>query len=658
MEYIDLIGKLSELDKKRIENYIFNYGVRSDFYIGTDKWLQNWSHSNQLLYKLLGNSFIYSVPIEVPKEKEIMSAEIYENLFSLPFKHIYHTFYTDYVIPAYHQEIFNDSQKVFFNHLLDCSNLINNEIEHGIKFKKEGVERILQIQPGTKPMKAVQKIIDYFKNDFDFGNHFEEFRLVHSRILNDKMVKGELCFSIHPLDYITMSDNDLKWSSCMSWRENGCYHVGTIEMMNSNNVVCCYLKSLSKNFIIDKKKEETPDNTWTNKKWRCLGYVTKDIIMSGKAYPYKSETLSLKLIEILKNLAKENLDWNYQFGPEPYEDMKHIYSKYAMDRARGYMAHKATNFKKNILWDTKGMYNDMLNDSNGGYQCYRNKVDHTKIISVSGKATCLCCGNSVIENKGYDDDYYDAYNERFYNVGNVICNNCLGDNSISCDECEGSIRPNEKYYIVKIANKKDKIFCNNCINNIHLCRCCGKPLIYTRFQDSRRNYYFNFTKGYFLFKGKNFDWDKIPTSEKELNINSKKTMYDAGTFMYDSYCSDLSYTLKEVASYKNDSYPTLLRTDFCEDCTKKLPVFTEKRYKEVYTYRYYDKFATKNYFIDMDNAQNFEELKQYLTIEKEEEFLKNLYNNNTLKEGIIIPNVAKIAFLNDDDIVISRCEDL
>ena len=38
--YIDLIEKLPEIDKKRIENYILTYGS-SEGFIGIDKWLQN-----------------------------------------------------------------------------------------------------------------------------------------------------------------------------------------------------------------------------------------------------------------------------------------------------------------------------------------------------------------------------------------------------------------------------------------------------------------------------------------------------------------------------------------------------------------------------------------------------------------------------------------
>ena len=38
-----------------------------------------------------------------------------------------------------------------------------------------------------------------------------------------------------------MSDNNSGWESCMSWRNNGCYRRGTVEMMNSPYVIVAYL---------------------------------------------------------------------------------------------------------------------------------------------------------------------------------------------------------------------------------------------------------------------------------------------------------------------------------------------------------------------------------------------------------------------------------
>ena len=79
----------------------------------------------------------------------------------------------------------------------------------------------------------------------------------------------------------------------------------------------------------------------------------------------------------LRNLAKENLNWTYEFGPELYLDMKNIDCKARIDNNREWIS-LGLAYKKNILFDTNGMYNDMLNDNRTSYWCIRNKVKKMK----------------------------------------------------------------------------------------------------------------------------------------------------------------------------------------------------------------------------------------------------------------------------------------
>lgn len=472
---VDLIQQISEDDKKRLNNYISEYGIKKSKFIGLDKWLQNWNHSNQVLYKLLGNNLIYEFDYNYEKSAEDVRQEIYGKLFRTDFKMCYHDFYREMISPLYAENIISFEAKTGFNRITDVENFVDNKVHYGFKLKLPGKKTTLQITEGGKPMKALQKIINYFKDDWDFKG-FEEFRLIHSMIFNDKIVKGKMCISIHPLDFLTMSDNSLNWSSCMSWTDNGCYHVGTVEMMNSNNVFCCYLKD-NDNYYFAKPDEKTgeintdPLYAWNNKRWRVLSYATKDIIMVGKSYPYKNKELNMTILNKLRELAKKNLGWTYDFGPEPYLDMQYINSSYAMDRARDYL--KRSPKKHNILWDTHGMYNDMLNDHGTVYYCIRNKVNKNKIISVSGKAPCLQCGCSTI----YDTMYENDYNERFYNVGNVVCEDCLRD-TITCDCCGKTMLLEEPYRLnVHYADGTVKVNyrCKKCMEEIKICPDCGKP---------------------------------------------------------------------------------------------------------------------------------------------------------------------------------------
>ena len=534
MKYVDLVEKLSAEDKEKIANYIALYGSAKEHFIGVDKWLQNWSHSNQKLYHLLGDQLIRKFDYYYEKSSNDIGIDIVNKLFDTTFKKSYHEFYVKVIRKLYNEGEMSLDQKTGFNTLSDRINFIDDKVFMGIKYKKPNATRTLQIAPGTKPMRAFAKVIEYFKDDFEFEG-FEDFRVMHAKILNDKKVKGELCVSIHPLDYMTMSDNSLNWSSCMSWRNEGCYHVGTIEMMNSNNVLCGYLSSKNDTFWF-KDGTDDPAYSWNNKKWRCLVYVTKDIIMNGKAYPYRNDELSNRLITNVRDLAKENLNWNYTFGIEPYSDMKYINSSFTMDRAKDYVHINPR--KHNIIWDTKGMYNDMLNDHQAGYFCYRNKVKKNKVICVSGKANCLCCNSSIIE-----ENYSDDYNERYSCCGTAICNECENE-YFRCDLCENSnngelIKINayhlEWYRDYCALEKKTLKVCKKCYGtHARLCPDCGRPIWVS-----------------------DFDWNKAASFAYASATNSER-----------GYFTDYYWE-----NYHDYIFPLIC----CADCAKKFIGKTEMR---------------------------------------------------------------------------------
>jgi hypothetical protein len=78
---------------------------------------------------------------------------------------------------------------------------------------------------------------------------FKKWQTWLSTICTVKEYKTNLVLSIHPIDFMTSSDNASGWTSCMNWRDDGGYSSGTIEMMNSNMVIIAYLENNSKSFI-------------------------------------------------------------------------------------------------------------------------------------------------------------------------------------------------------------------------------------------------------------------------------------------------------------------------------------------------------------------------------------------------------------------------
>ena len=352
---MNLFDTLTKEDKITTENFILKYAIDPDKYseddddhspllinrrdfVGLEKYLSEWGKNKKTLYKLLGNKLKVSIPFESIKDEKTREYD-FRKLMVTEFQQDYEEYFYKTL-----SSLTNDwSTLRSFLQIIKLSVLIEDATPTLIKFKSPKNKKTLQIQKGAKPIRALGKVIEYFSNDEDFissynENHydnktyedlkegFEIYRQKHSAIVANNKFKDNLIFSIHPLDFLTMSDNSNDWSSCMSWEAAGCYRLGTVEMMNSNNVICCYMESESSRYYFgdphNKSFDETNDFRWNSKKWRVLMVANKNIIVSLKQYPFNSEDLSKKSIELLKGLAGENLKWQYQFGPEKYLDMK------------------------------------------------------------------------------------------------------------------------------------------------------------------------------------------------------------------------------------------------------------------------------------------------------------------------------------------------
>ena len=132
---------------------------------------------------------------------------------------------------------------------------------------------------------------------------------------------GELCLSIHPMDYMTMSDNDNNWQSCMNWMNNGDYRLGTVECMNSPYVLVAYLHNPNHSMSIGPYE-------WNSKHWRELFIIHPEMISEVKGYCFQDENLTNTILMWIKELAHNNLDWDYDndeinvtdTNPIPFKD--------------------------------------------------------------------------------------------------------------------------------------------------------------------------------------------------------------------------------------------------------------------------------------------------------------------------------------------------
>lgn len=501
----DLRDTLTELDKERIKNYVLANGrsrtnpVPESFFVGVDTYLENWAKSKGKLYRFLGKQLMVEVPFIYTKNEEMLKREVKNLNYEHPFLNklndfLWHIFKKkEENQPIYY---WDRNRRILVSTFEDSRCYVTGEFNDNIKIpKEEGNGRnTLQLSPGMKIFKAIQRVLTYFDAPKELMESYDDFRCKHSVITNDKVVNSTLVFSIHPLDFMTMSDNRLNWESCMSWMENGCYSLGTVEMMNSNNVICVYLKS-NTDFIFDDAKyndfkekntaiEDLQGYIWNNKKWRQLFYIEKDIICSGKSYPFYNEIFTKEALVYLRAFAQRNFNWGYKFGLEPYRDMKGVTNGNRMLIQKGFLRNNDPS-RKNIVFDTKAMYNDLLNDSDFPYWCVRNAPNKRRVISYSGKATCLGC-NTQINNKPENDYPYD-YNERYY-AKNRFCYKCL-DNSY-CDDCGQYFKEVYKYTYNNGERVVIKECCKDCWDkNIKVCPICNKNVMDLSSNGYRTNKY-------------------------------------------------------------------------------------------------------------------------------------------------------------------------
>ena len=491
---LKLLEQLTELDKQRIHNFICTWGTIEEEFIGVDEYLKYWAKNNTKLYHMLGNQLSVSVPFSYEKDVDEIQKCLADSLYEHPFWQVFN-YYVKEIMPAPKRPDGTDNwteKWCCIDTFRSWHWIAQNLFPMNYKALNRKTNGTLQLQKNMKYIKAMNKIYDADPEGFaqalenrmkreDFAKKFiekpsldawkQDFINKHSEALNDKKINSTLTISIHPLDFLTMSDNGQDWESCMSWKNDGCYHQGTVEMMNSNCVFCCYLHNPDNpwnfsNKAFDEKKGK--DWEWNNKKYRVLVYATKDIIVTGKSYPYHNDEISQKIVTEVYKLITKNMDWHYSFGPEKYKDMKWINGAKSMDRAKRF-ARRHETVKHNLIIDTNAMYNDFVRDSERNYWCYRNKVEHTKVINASGPALCLCCSNNITE---YDEDNDYDYFERFKRPDRVVCSDCVP--RLKCSYCD-NIAVGKRLIMTSSTTGKAKHYCRHCIKHcFSKCHCCGK----------------------------------------------------------------------------------------------------------------------------------------------------------------------------------------
>ena len=516
---MSVFNLLTEEDKEKIINYIDMFGPTDDNastprYSDIERVLTAWDYEkSRNLQKLFGGDklilnrpYTYTMSVECVTNafEDAINEEGDEYYF--PFKKWIQDIVADRsLIRAIEFDADNNgwgySRYDFNCDLFDTEALATNSYQgHPAKIHFADSDDVFKIAKGMKPMKIFHKLVDRF-GDSKIQTLYENFRNWHSMMLNQIHLDGTLSLSIHPLDYMTMSDNGGNWESCMRWQDGGHghpgdYRMGTVVCMNSPYIVVAYLHNPKKKMEIWNYQTRKEEEFWNKKKWRELFIVQDGFITEIKGYPYQDENLTNTALMWLKELAQENLGWTYE---DIETDVSHDFKRPEEDENKNfifrfhsdYMYNDFGTLKKHrgrLNWDTiKRRAEDKSDELNIAEYYYRDNLKEVFINAFyGGYATCMCCGQEIEydENRNqsvfcyhcepykicpccgevYDGDgyYISAYSE-------PVCYGCY-EYECSTDDLTGDCELNDSLVIIYIQIDEEDdgtpIFVDECISTL------------------------------------------------------------------------------------------------------------------------------------------------------------------------------------------------
>lgn len=421
---------LTETDKRKFMRYTEancwckindNAGPRAD----VSTILAEWDKQKSIfLSHIFKNKLILSKNISYEKPRSQIRDDLYTLVSTSPFWKKW-CLWRNHMLDQYDSHgVESTPIETFFCFLSDWEQLVENKwfgSTTTLRIQLKGEE--LQVAYHCKMMRLINKVYHLFKKEIGATEaEWQSFQTQHSIITNDKKIMGEFCLSIHPLDYVTASDNDCDWRSCMNWCNDGEYHRGTVEMMNAPYIVCAYINAKNPMFLIG-------DDEWTNKKWREFFIVTPYAIAPIKGYPYCNEEIERIFMDWLRDLcAAEGTEFypidKYQIGAE-FCIGGNTYT---------------------ICWGSYdgAMYDDLYDETDYPIYLAKNAPEHMT-LRLNGYATCMWCGEVV------------EYSGDFTNTSSTVCIKC--EHACYCSRCGERMSVHETYEI------NGELVCNYCYCN-------------------------------------------------------------------------------------------------------------------------------------------------------------------------------------------------
>lgn len=274
-----------------------------------------------------------------------------------------------------------------------------------------------------------------------------------SEVIQQDKLTGTLVLSVHPLDFLSLSENNSNWRSCHAL--DGDYRAGNLNYMADDVTVVAYIKSNSGDEKLNGFPKSVP---WNNKKWRSLLFINEDVCYLGRQYPFAAagvEDLLEKILHELK-LTPEDSQWTTwtretsDIRPEYIQDGKDTYHyndllKSTLYKDISYMGHPN---KENPM---------VIGHSVNCLCCGARKLAGADSFFCWSDATepeslysCDCCGATI--NDLDDVTFFD---------GEVYCPSCFEQYVIQCKNCGDYIRKDTAHW----SKKWQGLVCDLCYDD-------------------------------------------------------------------------------------------------------------------------------------------------------------------------------------------------
>jgi hypothetical protein len=431
-----------------------------------DELMNDWLRAKYRFIEKLNGNLIYEVeePVTFHLNDESKTQRLHE--------------FADYVYIHYNNQFLSA-----FLYDLNVEDFYNNKTSKDYQFPYSRVPK------NTKVIKAFK----YFIRDEELLNKIQ---YQASQIIQENCIHGKLCLSVHPLDFLSASENTHNWRSCHAL--DGEYRSGNLNYLMDSATVICYLKSAEPAHL----PHFPQDLLWNSKKWRVWLYFSNDdnMLFFGRQYPFSSEVgLKYVLEEVLPKINLGKWDSLYESKVNFLKETRTGETFYFRNFVPVGNTLKPLN---ELVVNGKHTfhYNDVLNSScyNALYT-YRNRYDYLfdnktretnslTVFVLGRKCRCPLCGKEYIDRANImacddciytygldcDDDEYEhcdicgmeiTDDEVHYTdlTGAPLCTSCAESSTVECCQCGIIDFPEE----MKFNGEDQKFYCPHCYNELH-----------------------------------------------------------------------------------------------------------------------------------------------------------------------------------------------